>query len=288
MTASSLFSHAMTLRLHSEGSSTSAATAVRRVFHGELNPHWTIGPKIHGGVMLSLCAKAARLAFDDGEETAAEPVVVSANFLWAPDPGPVELVASIRKRGRRVSLVDVDLTQGGRVAVRAAVTLGAPEHHVAPLLEANPVPALMTVEPPADIEPIGPGHPLAEVNHLAAGCDIRPDLSRLRPDADGGAPRTRIWVRPRDEAPDLLFALTCGDISAPVTFAVDRMGWAPTVQLTAYLRNPPADGWLRVLSTTTQIGQDWFDQDHLVVDCEDRVVAQTRQLALVPSLNPER
>lgn len=279
MTASSLFSHAMTLRPISGSSSNTGDTAV---YEGELNPHWTIGPKIHGGVMLSLCAKAAGLAGQGNTEPAQEPVVVSANFLWAPDPGPVEVVATIRKRGRQVSLVDVDLTQGGRVAVRAAVTLGTPEHHVAPLLEANPVPALMAAEPPADIESIGPGHALASVNHLAAGCDIRPDLSRLQPAGHQGAPRTRIWVRPREESPDSLFALLCGDISPPVTFAVNRTGWAPTVQLTAYLRSRPADGWLRVLATTTQIGQDWFDQNYLVVDCEDRVVVQTHQLAMVP------
>ena len=74
------------------------------------------------------------------------------------------------------------------------------------------------------------------------------------------------WVRPRDVAPDVLFALMCGDISAPVSFAVDRTGWAPTVQLTAYLRGLPADGWLRVVCTCVQIGQDWFDEDHTVVD----------------------
>jgi Thioesterase-like superfamily len=272
MTASPLFSHAMTLRTRTEDGD-------RMVLDGDLNEHWTIGPKIHGGVMLALCAKAARVAIGE----TAEPVVVSANFLRAPDPGPVVLEATIRKRGRTVSLVDVDLLQGGRVAVRAAVTLGAPEHDTAPLLVANPVPGLMSQEPPPDIAPIEPGHALADVNHLAAGCDIRPDLSRLRPGADEGAPRTRIWVRPRGEAPDLLFALLCGDISAPVTFAVGLRGWAPTVQLTAYLRSRPADGWLRVLSTTTQIGQDWFDQDYVVVDCEDRVVAQSRQLALVPA-----
>jgi hypothetical protein len=49
------------------------------------------------------------------------------------------------------------------------------------------------------------------------------------------------------------------------------------------LRGLPADGWLRVLSTTTQIGQDWFDEDALVVDSEGRLIVQCRQLALVPS-----
>ena len=89
-------------------------------------------------------------------------------------------------------------------------------------------------------------------------------------------------MRPRDVAADVLFALMCGDISVPVTFAVNRTGWAPTVQLTAYLRALPADGWLRVICTTTQIGQDWFDEDHTVVDSAGRIVVQTRQLAMVP------
>ena len=69
----------------------------------------------------------------------------------------------------------------------------------------------------------------------------------------------------------MLFALMCGDISLPVPLrASNRRGWAPTVQLTAYLRGLPADGWLRVVCTTTQIGQDWFDEDHTVVDSAGR------------------
>ena len=81
----------------------------------------------------------------------------------------------------------------------------------------------------------------------------------------------------------MLFALLCGDVSAPVTFGVNRFGWAPTVQLTAYLRALPADGWLRVLCTTMQIGQEWFDEDHVVVDSAGRIIVQTRQLAMVPA-----
>src|SRR5690349_8867512 len=109
MTPSTLFSHAMALKTTTEEQDSA-------VFAGNLNEHWTIGPKIHGGVMLALCAKAARTAV--GQDV--EPLVVSANYLRAPDPGPVELEVAVRKRGRQVNLVDVDLTQDGRVAVRAA------------------------------------------------------------------------------------------------------------------------------------------------------------------------
>ena len=114
----------------------------------------------------------------------------------------------------------------------------------APLLSFNPVVPLMTPEPPPGLAPIGPGHPMADIVHLAEGCDIRPALTTYGPRSDGGPPVIEMWVRPRDVAPDVLFALMCGDVSAPVTFAVNRTGWAPTVQLTAYLRALPADGWL--------------------------------------------
>ena len=271
-----LFTTAMTLREVDSG-----------VFEGELNKHWTIGPKVHGGAMLALCANAARTACA-GQPAGMEPVAVSASFLWAPDPGEMRLVTSIRKRGRRISVVDVELMQGDRTAVHAVVNLGEPEHfppdgHAAPLLSANPVVELMAPEPPDDIEPIGPGHPLAGLVHLGEGCDVRPVLSTMGPSVDGRPPVIQMWARPRNVAPDALFALMCGDLSAPVTFAVERTGWAPTIQLTAFLRGLPADGWLRIIATCMEIGHDWFDEDHTVVDSSGRIVVQSRQLAMVPA-----
>ncbi len=170
--------------------------------------------------MLALCANAARIEHGGNEW----PIAVYGNFLWAPDPGPMRVLTTVRKRGRRVSLIDVELNQGDRTAVRAAVTLGDPEHHVPPLLSVNPVVPLMTPEPPPGLEPIGPGHPMADIVHLAHGCDIRPSLTTMSPRADGGPPMIEYWVRPKGVGPDALFALLCGDVSAPVTFGVNRFG----------------------------------------------------------------
>ena len=121
---STLFTDAMALTPAGKG-----------VYDGELNEHWTIGPKVHGGAMLALCAHAA-LKEHSGD---VQPIALSGNFLWSPDPGAMRVVTTVRKRGRRVSLIDVELNQGNRTAVRAAVTLGDPEHHVPPLLSVNPV-----------------------------------------------------------------------------------------------------------------------------------------------------
>ena len=105
MPGSTLFTDAMALTPAGDG-----------VYDGELNEHWTIGPKVHGGAMLALCAKAARTEHSGD----VQPIAVSGNFLWAPDPGPMRVVTTVRKRGRRVSLIDVELNQGDRTAVRAA------------------------------------------------------------------------------------------------------------------------------------------------------------------------
>ena len=182
MTGSTLFTDAMVLTSAGEG-----------VYEGVLNEHWMIGPKVHGGAMLALCANAARAEFSAADSPdspdspdGAEPIAVSGSFLWAPDPGPMQVVTTVRKRGRRVSLIDVTLNQGERTALRASITMGTPEHHVPPLLSVNPVVSLMTPDPPPDLEPIGPGHQMADIVHLAHGCDIRPSCVRGRPTAGCG------------------------------------------------------------------------------------------------------
>jgi len=286
-----LFADAMALRRVHDRTGASSAS-----FRGNLGADWTIGPKVHGGVMVALCARAAREAYgpapgtggwEHGAPAAARihPLAVSANFLSAPDPGEVYLSTTIRKRGRRLGLVDVELIQGQRACVHAVVTLGAlgplTGEQSESLFTDGTVAGVMTAFPPTDVTAIGPGHPAAAVNHLARGCDIRPQM--VEAVAGGRAPAFRVWVRPRAGPVDDLFALMCGDISLPVPHAVGRRGWAPTVQLTAYLRGLPADGWLRVLCTASQVGRDWFDEDHTVVDHTGRLIVQTRQLALVPA-----
>ncbi len=262
------------------------------LFEGSIDPTWTIGPKVHGGAMMSVCAAAAtqRLALDD-DPIELTPLAVSASYLAAPDPGPVTVETTVLKRGRRVVHVDAVLLQNGRPAVRSVVTLGTPdngtpvhqehESSLASVLD-------MAVEPPDSAARVAPGRPMADVVHVATGCDMRldPTAAHFLTGAQGSA-EIRMWVRPRpddenDPVTAALFAIMAGDICPPVTMNRGLFGWAPTVQLTTYLRHTPAPGWLRVKSSSTVLGGSWFEEDHTIVDSTGAVVVQSRQLAMVP------
>ena len=261
-------------------------------FAGAIDSTWTIGPKVHGGAMLAVCAAAARqqIVATDPDQADIQPLAVSVSYLAAPDPGEVALTTVVRKRGRQVSHVDVELTQAGRVAVRAVVTLGRPDSEELHLQTPTSL-ASMAVEPPAETLAVAGDHPMAAIVHVAKGCEMRIDPSSASfLTGQQGEAEIRLWVRPfaGDEADvdtAVLFALMTGDISAPVTMNRGMFGWAPTVQLTTYLRRRPAPGWLRVAATSTVIGSTWFEEDHVVLDSTGAVVVQSRQLAMVPRSN---
>jgi acyl-CoA thioesterase len=260
-------------------------------FQAHIDPIWTIGPKVHGGTMTSLCAAAARARLVDdggaGDLARVQPLAVGANYLAAPDPGEVTLSTTVRKRGKQVSFVDVELRQGDRVAVHASVTLGVPDAGE-PHYSVDHALAQLPVEPPADAVILTPDHPMGQIVHVAQGCDMRVDGTSAHFLAGNqGEPEVRMWVRPRaddENDPDTaaLFAIMTGDISAPVTMNRGMFGWAPTVQLTTYLRRQPAPGWLRVMASSTVLGSAWFEEDHTVLDSTGAIVVQSRQLAMIP------
>ncbi|NKS75087.1 thioesterase family protein [Rhodococcus hoagii] len=167
--------------------------------------------------------------------------------------------------GRQVSLVDVELSQNGRPAVHAAVTLGVPdagEPHYAQEQALAQLPA----EPPAEAHALVADHPMAQIVHVSQGCDLRVDgASAHFLSGRQGEPEVRMWARPwaddeQDPATAALFAIMTGDICAPVTMNRGIFGWAPTVQLTTYLRRRPAPGWLRVMASSTVLGDTWFEE----------------------------
>lgn len=247
-------------------------------YGAELGPIWTVGPKAHGGILLVLLAKAglARLTADvPGSEP--EPLAIASDFLRAPDQGPVEIATEVLKLGRTVSVVAVRMFQGGTPMLAATLTAGRlpdDEPRWADLPD-------LAAEPPADA--FDPGV-RRDPTGLSSACEMRfdtPTVAFMR--GEQAPPVLRGWARPLGEPADVLFALLAGDLLPPAVFNVGgKIGWAPTVQLTALMRARPAPGWLRLESRAAVVAGTWFDEDVTVVDSAGRLVCQARQLALSP------
>jgi acyl-coenzyme A thioesterase PaaI-like protein len=246
----------------------------------DLRHEWSIGSHPHGGFLLSLLAKAALTVLAEQGEPSVDPLVVSAQFLRAPAIGPVLLRTDVRKVGRQTTVVSVQLEQRGRSCVEATVTAGRLPGRRPAWSDLPSMPA----EPPPRAIPLG--RETAEgAFHLAKGCDVRldPATAGYLAGKTGEPPRIRLWVKPRRSLPDPYFALLAGDINPPVVVNLGRVGWSPTVQLTALLRGRPAPGWLRVHAECRSVQDSWFDSDATVIDSSGRLVCQARQLALAPA-----
>ena len=91
------------------------------------------------------------------------------------------------------------------------------------------------------------------------------------------------WFRLHDERePDPTVLLAAVDFFPPVTFDLGRMGWAPTLELTAHIRAIPAPGWIKIKIETRNVAGGMFEEDCEIWDSAGRLVAQSRQLARQP------
>ena len=93
----------------------------------------------------------------------------------------------------------------------------------------------------------------------------------------------RAWCRFADgREPDPLALVTFADALPPTSWAMGRMGWAPTVQLQVLVRALPAPGWCLVEARANEVADGWLAEDYRIWDSTGRLVAQSRQLARVP------
>lgn len=259
-------------------------------YRGVIDDIWTIGPKVHGGTMVAGSAAAAArwLRTVEPDRASMAPLSGSTDFLGAPEPGEVLYEVTIRKVGRQICLVDVTLVQRGRPLVRTAFTFGHLDSPDRTPLYA-PAHTDLPVEPAADAIGYETGSSMGRIVHVARGMEafLDREWAPFIHNAHG-EPRLRMWLRPRpaDQAdPEIAsyIAMMAADMCPPVPINLGYFGWSPTVQMTTYLRRRPAPGWLRIIATTHEVGGGIFDSDQIVVDSTGALVAQSRQLALLPS-----
>jgi acyl-CoA thioesterase len=189
----------------------------------------------------------------------------------------------------------VDIVKQGRSFGTASATLATPDQ---PLLLAVGTfghlvdqggPQLVEQTPPpmpspdrcTPVEPAGRFPP-----PLMGKIELRlhPDDMGFAQGRPSGQAVIRGWFRLRDgEAIDTIALLCAADAFPPAVFNANLpVSWVPTVELTTHIRHRPAPGWLRCRFASRFVTGGFLEEDGEVWDASGRLVAQSRQLALIP------
>jgi len=265
------------------GTAVTADPAQPGVHRAELDVAWRIGGGINGGVVLATAARAL------GAELGGSPFSITAHYLSASRPGPAVIRTEVHKRGRTLSTGTAVLLQtdpddpDGRERERIRVLASYGDH------AALPDDVRTTAAPPA-LPPLEDCVSTAEAPRTPHSELLDRTELRLDPACVGwalGEPSGRGeiqgWLRLADgREPDPLMLLFAADALPPTTFDLGLPGWTPTLELTVHVRALPAPGWLRVRHATRNLAGGLLEEDAEVWDSTDRLVAQSRQLAMVP------
>jgi acyl-CoA thioesterase len=254
------------------------ATAVREEGEGwaaEVDEGWTVAGRPNGGYLLAMAARAGMEAVGQ-----PSPLAVSGHFLSPAEPGPAELAVDRLRAGRSLSTARVTLVQEGQARLAALVTAGRIDPEAGPgWRRAEGPDGLPPVEDCLKAWPELPGGTRVNLLHHL---DLRMDPATVgwvagRP---GGRLDMRGWVRFADgRAADPLALLQVVDALPPSSFELGLPSWAPTVELTVYLRGIPAPGWLACIVRGRLWQGGWFDEEAEVWDSAGRLVAQSYQFA---------
>lgn len=254
-------------------------------YAASLDAGWVVGGGLNGGYLLAVIGNAIRMELTDVGQP--DPVSVSAYFLTPSVPGPaVVRVRRVRTGGQR-SIIAASLFQveAGRELERiTALAVFGDLRAMAPEVERE--------IPPPDLPPLEDCVPalVAPEDFLKIAPLLQRLGTRLDPACVGwalGEPSRRGliqgWFKLADDRPlDSLALLLVVDALPPVTFDLGLPGWAPTLELTAHVRARPAAGWAIVRHATRTISGGHFEEDCEVWDSRGHLVAQSRQLALLP------
>lgn len=240
----------------------------------EIHPGWDIGGNANGGYLLAIAGRTmARAAYRPDVTT------ITAHYLRPGPAGPISIDTNVVKAGRRFSTVQGTMaTEKPILSILGSFTdlaANPSEHEV--MLQRAPEwgdpEDMPRVEATDSFPPPAMG---------------RVDL-RLHPEDNfyngpSGTPQMRGWVRLTDDEPwDTFSLLLASDIFPPTVFNANfTIGWVPTLELTVHVRNRPAPGWLRCEFASRFVTGGFVEEDGLMWDSSGILVAQSRQISLLP------
>ena len=264
------------------------AIAVRTVgdgrFVADIAEGWDVRGNPHGGYLLSLITRAMGLVVPQ-----PHPLSVSATYLAPPRFGHADLEVSVVRAGKRQSTVSVRLVQDDMERVNAVATFGSLSDEPPKIYAAELAPPTLP-KPDACLSTELLAQAEGQVVRLHERLELRfhPDTGWLT-GQPSGVPELNGWLRHASgREPDPLALLMFSDGMPPSLFeAAGRIGFhTPTVQLTTHLFALPAPGWVQARFRTRLAAGSFLDEDGELWDSQGKLVATTRQLALLRQATP--
>lgn len=254
-------------------------TAVTRIGDGAYNATVTdrwgaLGGMPNGGYLLGICIEALR-----GDLPAPDPLAVSGFFLRPAQPGPADLRTKVAHAGRRHCTGSVTLAQGEREIVRAIATFADLERTKGRTLILNAPPDLPP--PESCLDPLG--------GNAFPGVSITERVEFRTREAPGwlsgalsGDPRAEFWMRFKDDRPiDAISLVALVDAAAPVV--VELGEGSSTIELSVHVRARPSPSpWVACRASTRHVIDGYHEEDFEIWDGDGNLVAQSRQLAILP------
>jgi len=244
-------------------------------FAAAITDRWNVlGGRPNGGYVMGVCLQALTRVLPS-----PDPLVVSAFFLRPVVPGPAEVRTAVIRSGRRIATGEATLYQDGKESLRVTAAfsdLRQPAGRTV-VLAARP-----ELPPPDQAMDLMGGRVIPELS-IAQRVEYRvaawPGWARGEP---SGRPSQEFWMRFRDgREPDLLSLASLVDAAAPPVLELGETGSA-TIELTVHLRAHPAPGWLACRVATRFVIGGYHEEDFEIWDSTGALVAQSRQLALLP------
>jgi acyl-CoA thioesterase len=221
--------------------------------------------------MLAICLRALglRMQFPD-------PIVISGFFLRPGTAGPAVIGTTLTRSGRTTAFGEAVLSQDGKDVARAAAAFAALGGAAEPAFVAGAPPDL-----PAPEECVGVPVGSFGLATIAERVEFRsaslPGWFRGEPT---GRPASEFWMRFADGREADLYALPLlVDSTAPSVLELGMT--STTVQLTVHLRAHAAPGWLACRAAARFVSGGYHEEDFEVWDSAGRLVAQSRQLAMI-------
>jgi hypothetical protein len=243
------------------------------IYDAEIAPGWDIGGNANGGYLMALAGAAM------ADAVGRPPLSLTAHYLLPGKVGPCVIDVDVLRAGRRMATVAARLLTNGDTVLALLGTFGE-QADAGPAVVDGAPPAL----PPFD-ECVRTGPPVESGFGDRVEVRIRPGDAGFREGRPSGRAEVAGWFEFDDRHPvDALGMLLVADAFAPVCFNRPEfpVGWAPTLELTVHVRGVPAPGPLRCLFRSRFMHHGLFEEDGEMWDSTGTLVAQSRQLALIP------